>query len=213
VEAARKRAADRLTAHPVGIELLAPRRQATLGGYDGALVAFKLPDGTSVVQRVTCVGVPHGPDDAVCQEPTIGLIDNIDHDVPCTGEPPEGCPSRIVPDPAAVAAARPLEIATLDVPIVGIGHQEVELGEVGLPNGYVTQLAATIVNDQPADFWVEDGEIHLELRPADPARPPFGNVYQRPLVDGVETASVWLEFDVSEASPGAVLHLADIVAE
>lgn len=213
VEAARGSATDRLVSDPVSIELLAPERDsASLGGYEVVRVVFELADGTSVVEPVMCVGVPHGPDDAVCQEPRLAIATDVDHDVPCSGEPPEGCPSPIVPDPAAVQAARPLRLAALAVPIEGLGRHEVELGRVGLPNGYVTRLDARIVNDQPTDFWITS-EIRLELRPDDAARPPFGNVYARPLVDGVEDATAWLVFEVTEASPGAVLKLADIVAE
>jgi hypothetical protein len=36
---------------------------------------------------------------------------------------------------------------------------------------------------------------------------------ERPLVAGVEQATLWLVFDVTEASPGAVLRLADIVVQ
>jgi hypothetical protein len=213
VEAARESAATRLVSDPVAIELLAPTRDsADLGGYELVRVAFELADGTSVVEPVVCVGVPGGPGDAVCQEPRLAIATNVDHDVPCSGEPPEGCPSPIVPDPAAVQAARPLRLPALVVPIEGLGRHEVELGRVGLPNGYVTRLDATIVNDQPTDFWITSW-IRLELRPEDAARPPFGNVYMRPLADGVEDATAWLVFEVTEASPGAVLELADIVAE
>lgn len=213
VEAARESAADRLVSDPVRIELLAPTRDSTnLGGYELVRVVFEVADGTSVVEPVVCVGVPRGPGDAVCQEPRLAIATNVDHDVPCSGEPPEGCPSPIVPDPAAVQVARPLRLPALDVPIEGLGHHEVELGRVGLPNGYVTRLDATIVNGQPTNFWITPA-IRLELRPEDAARPPFGNVYMRPLVDGVEEATAWLVFEVTEASPGAVLKLADIVAE
>jgi hypothetical protein len=211
VEAARASAADRLVSEPVSIELL-EGDWSDIGGYEVVRVVFELADGTSVEEPVVCIGVPHGPDDAVCQEPRLAIATNVDHDVPCTGEPPEGCPSPIVPDPAAVQAARPLRVPALVVPIEGLGHHEVELGRVGLPNGYVTRLDATIVNDQPTDFWITP-EIRLELRPEGDARPPFGNVYMRSLVDGVEEATAWLVFEVTEASPGAALKLADIVAE
>jgi hypothetical protein len=55
-----------------------------------------------------------------------------------------------------------------------------------------------------------DEPIRLEVRPTDPSRPPFGNVYERGTIDGVEEATVWLAFDVTEVSPGAVLRLVDI---
>jgi hypothetical protein len=158
---------------------------------------------------VMCVGVPSRPGDAVCQEPRIGIAGSADHDVPCTGEPPDGCATPIVLDATAVAAARPLQLATFDVPLDRMGHYEVEIGEVGLPNGYLTSLHAGLAEDDPSDFWMVEA-IRLEVRPADPARPRFGNVYERPLVEGVEDATVWLVFDVTEVSPGAVLHVVDV---
>ena len=162
-----------------------------------------------MVEPVRCIGIPNGPDDASCWEPFIGVQSMVNHDVPCPGEPPDGCPSPIVPDAAALAAARPLELAVLDIPIDRLGHHEVKIGEVGLPNGYVTTLQAALAEDRPTDFWI-DGDVRLELRPADPDRPPFGNVYERGTIEGVEDATVWLVFDVTEVSPGAVLHVVDI---
>jgi hypothetical protein len=205
------KARESLTTEPAQIELLEPEQDsATPGGNQVARVAFTLADGSRVVTPVTCVGVPDGPQDSVCQEPRLATLSRVDHDVPCAGEPPDGCPSQIVPSEAAVAASKPLEIAALDVPIDGVGHHEVKVGDLTLPNGYVTRVEARVVNDQPDNFWIADG-IVLDLRP-DAGRPPFGNVYERPLVEGVEHAELWLVFDVTEASPGAVLHLADVVA-
>ena len=214
VDRARETAGGRLAGAPVSIGLEAPDESTNrLGGGEIARVVFGLADGTRLVEPVVCVGVPAGPGDAVCQEPRLVVTSSVSHDVPCTGEPPAGCPSQIVPDARAVDAARPLRLATTDIPIAGHGRQAVELGTVGLPNGYVSRIEAHVVNDQPSDFWVADATVRLELRPADPTRPPFGDVYERPLVDGVEEATAWLVFDVTEASPGAVLHLADIVIE
>ena len=80
---------------------------------------------------------------------------------------------------------------------------------MGLPNGYLDTLRADVADPRPTDFWLDD-PIRLDLRPDDPSRPPFGNVYERGTVEGVEGASLWLVFDVTEVSPGAVLRLVDI---
>jgi hypothetical protein len=213
VARARDGAAPSLDGGVASVGLLGPAADSTnLGHHQVARVVFGLRDGTTVVQPVVCVGVPAGPDDAVCQEPRLAVRSVVSHDVPCSGDAPAGCPSQIVPDPVAAAAAHPLRLSTLDVPIEGTGRHEVEVGAVGLPNGYVTRIDATVVNDQPADFWISGG-ILLDLRPSDATRPPFGSVYLRPLVAGAEQATLWLVFDVTEASPGAVLHLADIVVQ
>jgi len=198
----------------ISVGLLPPDNSGPrkLSGGQVAQVVFGLRDGTSAVQPVLCIGVPAGPEDGVCWEPRLAVSSSVSHDVPCTGEPPAGCPSQIVPDATAAAAARPLKLATLDVPVGALGRHEVKVGEVSFPNGYVTMLDARVVNDQPAEFWITGG-IELDLRPADATRPPFGDVYMRPLVRGVERATLWLVFTVTETSPGAVLHLADLVAQ
>jgi len=207
------RARESVAEEPTLIELLQPEpNQIKLGGYQLLRVVFTLADGTQQVTPVTCIGIPDGPGDWVCQEPRLDLETHVDHDVPCDGPEPDDCPRQIVPDPAAVAAAHPLHVPRLDIPVDTVGHREIKVGDVTLPNGYVTRVGAQVLNDQPDDFWIAD-TMWLDLRPVDPARPPFANVYQRPLVDGVEEAELWLTFDVTEASPGAVLHLADIVAE
>jgi hypothetical protein len=210
---ARAKAGTPFGREPLSVGLLrAAPDSADLGRYEVARVVFGLADGSSLVVPVECVGVPTTADDAVCGEPHLAVASTVSHDVPCAGEPPAGCASPIVPDPAAVAAARPLRLPTLDVPIDAIGHHELEVGAVGLPNGYVTRIDARVVNDQPDDLWIR-GAIHLELRPSDPTHAPFGDVYERPLYPGVEEAILWLVFDVTEASSGAVLHLADLVVE
>ena len=56
---------------------------------------------------------------------------------------------------------------------------------------------------------IPDG-IRLEVRPTDPTRPPFGNVYDRGIVPGVEEAEVLLVFDVAAAPDGAVLQVRDV---
>jgi hypothetical protein len=210
VARARQTAADQLTSEPVAIGLLHQEDgTAQLGGYQVARVVFTLPDGSRVVEPVMCIGVPDGPGDAACWEPFISVQSAVSHDVPCAGEPPDGCATPIALDPEAVAAARPMQLPAFDVPLDHLGHYEIEVGEVGLPNGYIDELRAAVAEERPADFWIDE-PIRLEVRPKDPSRPPFGDVYARGRTDGVEDATVWLVFDVTEASPGAVLHLVDI---
>jgi len=210
VEIAKAAASDRLVEEPISIALSPPDQgEASLGGGEVVRIVFALPDGEIVVQPVSCIGIPNGPNDAACQEPFVEIRGGANHDVPCEGEPPDGCATPIVLDPEAVAAARPLRLAAFDIPLERLGHHEVEVGRVGLPNGYVTELQAAVGDAHPTDFWVGDA-IRLELRPTDPDRPPFGNVYERGTIEGVEEAGVWLVFDVTELSPGAILRVVDI---
>lgn len=57
---------------------------------------------------------------------------------------------------------------------------------------------------------IPDG-VRLEIEPTDPLRPPFGNVYERGLIAGVEEVVAHLRFDVVAAPAGAVLQVRDVV--
>jgi hypothetical protein len=158
-----------------------------------------------------------GDDSLICTEhPVITIATNVDHDVPCVGpaDPlatPTACSTPIPsPDPSSLAAARPLRIAALDIPVASTGHHERLVGTVALPGGYVTEATLRLADDAPAGLRLS-GPLRLELRPTDPSRPPFGNVYQRGTVPGVETARVFLVFDAVEVAPGAVIEVRDLV--
>ena len=210
VARARHTAAGQVASEPVGIGLLhSEDGSAQLGGYQVARVVFTLSDGTRVVEPVMCIGVPDGPGMRSARSRSSGSRATRATMSRAPATPPEVCATPIALDPAAVAAARPLQLATFDVPLDQVGHHEVKVGDVGLPNGYVTALRAAVGDTHPTDFWLDE-PIRLELRPSDPSRPPFGSVYERGTVEGVEDASLWLVFDVTEVSPGAVLRLTDI---
>jgi hypothetical protein len=179
-----------------------------------ATVRFTLADGQTRSFPRFC-GV--GDDSLVCTEhPLIRIATNVDRDVLCSGpgDPtttPNDCSTPVPsPDPSTAAAARPLRIAALDVPVTTVGHHELEVGTAGLPNGYVAEATLRLANDAPAGLRL-DGPLRLELRPTDPSRPPFGNVYQRGTFPGVEMARVFLVFDAAEASPRAVIEVRDLV--
>lgn len=179
-----------------------------------ATVRFRLADGQTADFPRFC-GV--GDDSLVCTEhPVITIATNIDRDVLCTGpaDPvaaPVDCSTPIPsPDPSTTAAARPLRIAALDIPVGSTGHHELEVGTVGLPDGYVAEATFRLADDAPAGLRLS-GPLRLELRPTDPSRPPFGNVYQRGTFPGVETARVVLVFDVVETASGADIGVRDLV--
>jgi hypothetical protein len=204
-------------ARVAGVELLAPPREGgvKLGGLMVAQVRFKLGDGASITQDVWCKGV-WPSDDLACQEnPELEVFTGIDHDVPCTGEAPNGDPAGCAtipatPPPAAIAAARPLHVAALDVPLDRLGRYEIKVGQSGLPNGYLTKRQFIVPDTRPTDFWIRGG-IYLDLRPP-MGRPPVGSVYRDPFT-GTEPIDVFLVFEVTETSPGAVLKIRDLVVE
>lgn len=192
-------------------EILPPGEQpVSLGGQRIARVRFTLANGDSRTEDFRCVGVGHASDLACASDPRIAISGGVDHDVPCTGEAPKGCATPPpTPRPASVAAATPLRILTLDIPIDHLGHYELQVGTASLPDGVLSERSAQLADTQPTAFWIDDS-VRLEVRPADPTRPPIGNIYRDPFV-GVEPVMVFIVFDVSETSPGAVLQVRDLV--
>jgi hypothetical protein len=189
---------------------------ARLGGQMIARVRFDLANGANVVQEVWCHGVGSGDDLACADDPQIGLSGGIDHDIPCFGETPAGDPTDCAtlppaPPPAAVAAAQPLRIDVLDIPLGHLGKYEIEVGQAGLPNGYLSRRAFKLADSRPTNFWIQGG-ILLDVRPTIHGRPPVGSIY-RDGFKGTEAVAVFLVFDVTETSPGAVLQVRDLVVE
>jgi len=184
--------------------------RSELGGYRLATVRLALRDGTDRTQEIWCVGITV-PDDLVCHDdPAITIGGGVDQDVPCTGEPPAGC-ATLPPSPRAdvVARAQPLIVPALDVPLDRVGGYEIRVGEAGLPDGALSDRSARLVDPRPVSYWIEGG-VRIDVRPALADRPPVGSVYRDPH-DGVEPVVVYLVFEVTDVSPGAVLQIRDIV--
>ncbi len=198
----------------ISIDILPPSSQGsrTVGGQTIARVRFHRSDQPDQTLEVRCVGVTR--DSAIACDPNaqIGIYGGLDHDVPCTGEPPDGCatlpPS---PRPQIQAIARPLRVGSLEIPVDHLGPYEVEVGEAGLPDGALSSSSAMLAEPEPETFWIANG-IRIDVRPVDPARPPVGSVY-RESFDGVEQVQVFLVFDVTELKSDSVLHVRDLVVE
>ncbi|MDQ6794628.1 MAG: hypothetical protein M3067_07415 [Chloroflexota bacterium] len=189
---------------------------ARLGGQMIARVRFDLADSTSILQEVWCTGVGSDDDLACRDDPQITLSGGVDHDIPCFGETPAGDPTDCAtlpptPPPAAVAAAQPLRIDVLDIPLDHLGKYEIAVGQAGLPNGYLTRREFKLADTRPTSFWIQGG-ILLDVRPTIPGRPPVGSIY-RAGFKGTEPVAVFLVFEVTETSPGAVLQVRDLIVE
>ena len=186
-----------------------------LGGALAALARLHLTDGRVIDQEVWCIGVGTEYNAWCVDDPQIELFAGANHDVPCTGSDalgtPEGCATPIVLDPDAVAAARPLLIAALDIP-VAVGHHEIELGHAMLPNGFLEQAAFTLADLAPDGVSIPEG-IRMVVVPTDPSRPPFENVYDRGTFPGVEEVVARLVFDVAAAPSGAILEVRNVIVE
>jgi hypothetical protein len=179
-----------------------------VGGGTVALVRFELADGSHVDQDVRCVGVEMSP---VCNEDArISIAAGIDHDVPCAGEPPAGCATlRPPPDSAAMAAATPFSLASLDVPLDHEGPYEIRIGTATLPDGYLSERSLRLVDDQPDSFWIDGGAL-LDVRSDIAGRPFVGSVY-RDRFDGPEPVTIFLVFEVTDLDSPSVLQVRDIV--
>ena len=192
----------------VGITLLPFERQRTLGGGQVALVGLALRDGTEVTREVTCIGVSMR---LACAEVLdIPTSVGVDQDVPCEGEPPEGC-ATLPPSPApdAVEAATPLRIGALDIPLDRLGQYEVEVGTASLPDGYLSERSFRLDNRAAETFWIDAG-VRLDVRPDVPGRPMIGSRY-RDRFEGPEPVTVFLVFEVTDLDAPSVLRVRDIV--
>jgi hypothetical protein len=180
-----------------------------------ANVRFHLVGGGSTDQQIRCsVGSEYL---LVCTEtPTIrtgGTAMGGYRDVPCADENGGGCATPLPTfEPKAAAAARPLDIPALDIPIDHEGHYRVEIGHAVLPNGVITNAAFTLADPktQTVEIDPETG-VQLTIVSTDPNGRPFDNYYQHGWHTGTEEAVVALEFDVTRFDPGAVLAIRSLV--
>lgn len=124
---------------------------------------------------------------------------------------PAACPTpQPTPGVAAVAAAQPLRIARLSVPLTQRGPVTQAIGQVVLPNGYYTGTSFDILNAGDGTYQVYN--VHVELVPAAAGRPPMaGSVATRPLTDGPETFNAYLVFDVRSFQPGTALVVGNLL--
>ena len=198
----------------VGVDILPPKSDGIqrLSGGMISRVRFHLGSGEVWTEEIWCIGVGRDSDRVCRDDAHIPLSVGIDHDIPCSGEGPEGC-ATLPPTPGAAvrALARPLHVPSIDIPIDHLGRYDIEVGAAGLPDGVLSQRAGTLADPRPTTFWIDEG-VRLDVRPVDPSRPAVGRVYREPF-DGVEPVKVFIVFDVTEFTPGAVLQVRDIVVE
>ncbi len=142
------------------IDILPPSSQG--GGLVGrrmvAEVRFHRSEAPDQTEEVWCPGITGENARACSPDPQIGIYGGLDHDVPCTGEPPDGCATLPpTPRPAVVAIAQPLHVAALDIPLDHLGSYEVEVGQAGLPDGALSTRSATLGEPNPETFRLDYG--------------------------------------------------------
>lgn len=134
------------------------------------------------------------------------------HDIPCSGEAPEHPCATPLPtiEPAAAAAAVPLEVAAIAIPIDHIGPYSVPVGQAVLPNGILSAAEFGLVDDAPTDVLLGPEGMFLDIRSLDGGE-AFKNVYERGWHAGTERVEAILTFTVEWFEPGAALHVNDVL--
>jgi hypothetical protein len=175
-------------------------------------VRFVLGDGGTVEESLIC-GVGSSYSYLCTDDPEILVVSPIGggyHDVPCAGDPPDGCATPVPSAaPDAIAAARPLEVTVLDVPIDREGAWDVLVGEAVLPNGLLTDATLTLADPSPDDVFMQQ-PVWLDIRSVDDGS-RLSNIYEHGWREGTERVEVRLQFDVDRFAPGAVLQVRDLV--
>jgi hypothetical protein len=181
----------------------------------GFFARLTFTDGTTKDEPM-CVGIPGGP--ACMDSPRLEARSSIEkgggyHDVPCPEPPPPaGCGTPLPTlEAAAVASARPLSVARLEIPIDHVGSYEVPLGEALLPNGVVTAASFAFVDPWPLDVSLREGVAQINLRSLESDGRPFQNYFDHGWRPGVERAEAVLAFEVLWFQEGAVLGIRDVV--
>jgi hypothetical protein len=132
-------------------------------------------------------------------------------DVPCAGEPPDGCPAPIPSlEPKAARTAQPLHVDHRVIPIADLGPHEVSLGTATIPNGVLTVAEGDLVDPWPDGVRLSSQGIRLEVRPLVAGRPAFNNIYQHGWWPGNEAVEVFLVFEVRHVEPGATIEIRDV---
>ena len=214
VAAARARSGD-----PADVVRAVVRRTTESEDYLGSvsLATVDLTTSGGITQSVDIrCGLLLGPrsSDRVCSaDPRVWVAGGVSMDRPCgptPGDETHPCgPLPPDPDPAIVAASRPLIVPSLAITIDHLGHHEVLVGTATIPNGAISERSASLADPHPTTYWI-DPYIEIEVRP-DRGGPPIDTYYAR-RVKGSEAVHVYLVFDVTELNvPSAILQVRDLV--
>jgi hypothetical protein len=185
------------------------------GGAPSITVRLRFPDGSTTEARM-CGGIAM---EAACMDsPRLRARTSVEdgggyQDVPCPdGSPPHSCGTPLPTlEAAAVAAARPLSVDRIPIPIDHLGAYEVSLGEASLANGIATEASFAFVNAWPLDVSLKDGVAQIGLRSLEPDGKPFQNYYDHGWRPGDERVEATLVFHVLWFEKGAVLAIRDVV--
>ena len=177
-------------------------------------VRVTMTDGTT---RLTSMDCGLGSHPACMDDPhlTVSSVTGPNggyHDIPCSGVPPDGCATPLpTTEPAAAAAARPLTIDRVDIPLDHVGPYEVRLGEASLPNGLLTEASLMLVDDWPPGVSITSGDLSIDVRSLEADGKPFSNFYVHGWREGTERVEALLVFTADHVDRGARLAIRDVV--
>jgi hypothetical protein len=191
-----------------------PRSDGILQTYGGARPIEVLAQVGGVVRTVPmCFGIPSGP--ACMDQPAWEISSPIGagyRDLPCPGEPPDGCATPLPGiDPAARAGAEELRIDERVIAVSALGRQEVRLGTAILPNGVLTVAHGQLRDAWPDGVRFSSAGIFLAVRSLVGDRPPFTNYYEHGWWPGTEEVEVFLVFEARHIEPGATIEIRNLV--
>ena len=184
----------------------------TLGGPAPINVRVTLDDGSTAVAAL-CGGLSMDP---MCGGElalrAVSVILGGYRDVPCFDADGQDCatPHPEI-EPEAAAAAEPIEVDRLDIPIDHDGPYEVRVGEGSIPNGILSDASFSFADPWPDDVRIADSTVRIEVRSLEPDGKPFDNYYLHGWREGVERVEAVLVFEVTRFEPGAILSVEDVV--
>lgn len=189
-----------------------PPEGTTLGGAWPIRVRISLRDGSTHDAKM-CGGVSSA---AACTDDSHlevrSAIGGGYKDIPCGVDPDDtsACATPLPTfDPAAIAAAEPITLDQVSIPIERLGDQEVVVGDGTLANGIWTAGAFRFADTWPADVALRDAHVVLVLHSLERDGKPFDNYYVHGWRAGVERVRAVLRFDVLWFKPGATLEIHD----
>jgi len=170
--------------------------------------------GASLLVAAGWIALYSGP--APTRFGTVGEIPNRvapgpDRDVPCVASS-AGTMRCATPLPPLTdqdrAAARPLLVEGLRVPLDHVGRYRIPVGEAVLARGVIEVLSLTLANASDGSYTAPLFSLELQDAATGSALPR--NMYGKGVVDGSQHVEVFLTFDLQAFAPGAALQVSRI---
>jgi hypothetical protein len=190
----------------INIQILPPPTPRTANGQPDPRIRVGLltADGRTAEALIACGRPSTVP--ACMDEPRIFLT--LPGDTSYFHYLPGATPVPAI-DPKAAAAANPLDIHRLDIPILETGPHRLLIGHATLANGIIRGARAELADDWPANVLLL-GEIRIEIVTT-AGGDRITNRYAHGWQPGVEPVDVFVVFEPIYVQPGAMLTLLNVL--